>query len=137
MAENKNFSSIEAEEKQENKRLASTVVGGIAIAVITGLFVTNILNLGIARYRVDQLTTQVEELEEKNKNLESELGDTQLENVTLKHDLKKVQTELDTRNDEIEVYEETLEEVQKCSDEINTYIDDIKDILREAAAYEE
>lgn len=137
MAENKNFSSIEAEEKQENKRLASTVVGGIAIAVIIGLFVTNILNLGIARYRVDQLTAQVEELEEKNKNLKSELGDTQLENVTLKHDLKKVQTDLDTRNDEIEVYEETLDEVQKCSDEINTYIDDIKDILREAAAYEE
>lgn len=129
MTEN-NHKQYEQEEKQENKRLAGIVTGGIAFAIIFGLLVSNILNLGIAKYRVDQLESRIETLEEKNKSLKDELLEAQIRNIDLENELANTQAELDTRDEEIAVYEESLEEMGQIADEINTYIGNIKDILR-------
>lgn len=133
MTEN-NHKQYEQEEKQENKRLAGIVTGGIAFAIIFGLLISNILNLGIAKYRVGQLESRIETLEEKNKSLKDELLEAQIRNIDLENELANTQAELDTRDEEIAVYEESLEEMGQIADEINTYIGNIKDILCGEAA---
>lgn len=117
---------------EETKHLIRWILIPTAIAVVFGILVSSIWSLQITRQQVTDLTSQVKELRTKNSQLETALETAQLQNADLQNDLANTTAELETRNEEIAVYEETMDEISDITEDINGYIVNIKAILKEA-----
>lgn len=124
-----NIKKYEEEDREQNKKIAWYITGGMVLAVLAGLLAMNFISLDVVKKKANNLEMQIEQLQENNTEMRTALENMQIEYANIQNELAKAELEIDTRDEEIAVYKDSLEDIGIAADEISEYINNIREIL--------